>query len=167
VKCTKNRYVWLWPLIVSVICACACTLPVSPRGSTAREEQEYRKGQERGRKTLINQEKEGMIILTKENDGEEHRFRAGQMFQVILPENPTTGYRWTIAEPAPSHITLIRQEYTVSHHDPLFVGGGGVRTMTFQAVSKGSTRLILLLRRSWEEEGKDMGSFHVSLYIEE
>ena len=155
-KRKKNRYLWL--VVLSGIWA--CTLPVS-RGSTAR------KGQECGKKTITIQEKEVMITLTKENDGGEYQFRPGQIFQVVLPENPTTGYRWTVAEPAPSNITLIRQEYTAKHHDPLIVGAGGVRTMTFQAGSEGSTHLVLLLRRAWEAEGEHVDSFNLSLHIAE
>ena len=156
VKSKKNRYIW--PLILSVIWA--CTLPL-PRTSIAQ------KDQGEGKKPVIIQEKEDMVTLTKENDGGEYRFHTRQMFQVILPENPTTGYCWTIAEPAPSNIILTRQEYTSKHHDPRFTGSGGVRTMTFQAVSEGSTYLVLLLKRPWEAEGEHVDSFNLSLHIEE
>ncbi|MEW5803059.1 MAG: protease inhibitor I42 family protein [bacterium] len=152
----KNRYLWL--VLVSIICLSAfpalrCSvaqksLPGSP-------------------KALVIQEEKTIITFTKEDDGGEYRFQPGQVFQVILPENPTTGYRWTGAEPAPSCITLIRQEYTPSRHDPRLAGAGGVRTMTFRTVSKGSTYLVLLLRRPWDTEGEHVDSFNLNLHIEE
>lgn len=152
----KKRYLWL--ILPSVICACNFAVPYS---STAQKDQET------GRKAIITREKEAMITLTQENDGGECRVRHGQIFQVILPENPTTGYRWTLVEPAPSEVTLVRQEYAAKSHDSSLIGAGGLRTMTFQAAGEGTIYLVLLLKRPWDKEGEHVDSFNLSLYIEE
>jgi inhibitor of cysteine peptidase len=144
-------------MLLSIILACA--LPV-PQGSTA---------QNNFKKT--GQEKEALITFTKKDDGREYQFQTGQTFKVILPENPTTGYRWMVAEPAgvvepvDEPVVLLRQKYTPERHGHAHAGSGGVRTMIFQAKNKGPADLVLLLRRPWEAEGGHVDSFNLILDI--
>lgn len=155
---TKN--ICLVLLVVSLIPACTFA---APHGSSAQKDRES------GSTTNVtagSREEKTRVTLTKENDGAEYRFQTGQIFQVVLPENSTTGYQWTIAEPAPPNITLLRKDYAAQHHEPPLAGAGGTRIMTFQATGKGSAYLVLLLRRPWEAAGEHVDSFNLRLHIE-
>lgn len=109
---------------------------------------------------------EQMMTLTKENDGEEHLLHQGEMFQVVLPENPTTGYRWLLTKSSSPKIALIREEYFADHHDYLMVGAGGTRKIVFQVREQGEAELVLFLRRYWEPEDEFADSFTLVFNIE-
>src|SRR5512138_3708426 len=70
--------------------------------------------------------------------------RAGEEFQVILEANPTTGYHWEIVKDSTDEnlVQFVSNRYQ-STSDPGLVGGGGIDTWTFKAVSPGAARITL------------------------
>jgi inhibitor of cysteine peptidase len=64
-----------------------------------------------------------------------------------LPENPTTGYRWTVTQ-ADSRLLKSTSDDFLQSGDA--VGGGGARVFRFTATGAGEASLSLALARSWE-----------------
>jgi Predicted secreted protein len=75
----------------------------------------------------------------------------GKTFTIVLPENPTTGYTWFWAvgdEVAKRTVELIRKEFLAKQ--PIMAGSGGTVKFTFKAMHKGTTPIVLTLKRIWE-----------------
>lgn len=73
----------------------------------------------------------------------------GQPFEVRLPSNPSTGYRWTIVE---SPVELIDQTETVRYLPGRtdLIGAPGEERFSFLAVKPGAGNLKLEYRRPFE-----------------
>ena len=74
---------------------------------------------------------------------------SGKTFTLTLDSNPTTGYRWQLANPVDEkHVKLISSEY----HRPntQLIGAGGKETWNFKAVAEGNTGIHLKYIRPWE-----------------
>jgi inhibitor of cysteine peptidase len=67
---------------------------------------------------------------------------AGETFDIVLPSNPSTGYRWDFATPLDeSLIQFVSQDYIAQ--EPVLPGSGGVDVWTFRAISAGDTTIEL------------------------
>jgi inhibitor of cysteine peptidase len=106
-------------------------------------------------------------VITQKENGREVELMAGETFQVSLPENPTTGYRWTVYGSSATLVGLEKEEYDAPGEDPArpMLGRGGTRVLTFKAAEPGAVELVLRLRRSWEKESEFAASFSVKLKI--
>jgi inhibitor of cysteine peptidase len=81
-------------------------------------------------------------VYTADDAGQTISASAGERFDLVLPSNPTTGYRWKMAQsPDGEVVRLYRNDYT--SESPGTIGGGGHETWTFRAVSPGSTALTM------------------------
>jgi inhibitor of cysteine peptidase len=73
----------------------------------------------------------------------------GQPFSVSLDSNPTTGYRWELAQPLDESILqLVQNAYQRS--GPAMPGAGGSEIWTFEPLCQGATMIALRYRRPWE-----------------
>jgi predicted secreted protein len=118
--------------------------------------------------TIPGGEKEGgadLRTFTDQDSPKEFRLRLGEEFQVQLPENPTTGFLWTVLESSSPNIELEREEFLLSE-DPRIVGAGGMRVVVFKAAKPGRAVLHLGLKRPWEKEGKCSGTYTLNLVVE-
>lgn len=84
--------------------------------------------------------------LTLQDDGREYALDFAQPIDIELPERPTTGFRWFLAEGAPFEIVE-----DVPDVQPGPPGKGGVRRIRLKAVKKGRLQLRLVERRRWEQ----------------
>ncbi len=77
----------------------------------------------------------------------------GQVLVVTLESNPSTGYRWELAENNDSILKQFGQvEFKSSDTgEPPMVGAGGWEIFRFKAVSAGQMTLELVYHRYWEE----------------
>ncbi|MGA1874298.1 MAG: protease inhibitor I42 family protein [bacterium] len=107
----------------------------------------------------------GMPIFTEANNGESFTLMRGDSFKLILRENPSTGYSWTIDQSTSENIVLISQEYVPEQRDHDRLGHGGRRDMVFTAQKKGTAVLVLHLSRSWEQGDKYLESFTLHFEI--
>ncbi|MEW5914649.1 MAG: protease inhibitor I42 family protein [Thermodesulfobacteriota bacterium] len=74
----------------------------------------------------------------------------GQVLKITVASNPTTGFRWVLAEqPNPKVIKLLSQNYKAS--EPQRMGSGGTETWAFQAVGPGRVKINLIYLRPWEK----------------
>jgi inhibitor of cysteine peptidase len=68
--------------------------------------------------------------------------KAGETFDLVVPSNPSTGYRWDIIpELDETRIEFIAQDYVAE--EPVIPGSGGVDVWTFRALSPGDTTIVL------------------------
>ena len=107
------------------------TVDVGPAGSTTKKPAQY----------------------TKDNADTTIEALLGSEFALVLESNPTTGYKWQLADPLnESVVTLVIQEYvqTKVKEGENTAGAGGEETWTFRAVGEGETEISLKYVRSWE-----------------
>ncbi len=88
------------------------------------------------------------ILIGEGHNGGAIAAKAGDILVVSLPENPTTGFRWTVTEPASRVLRLQSDNFLPAAPDR--VGGGGLRTLRYVAVASGEAALVLHLARPWE-----------------
>jgi inhibitor of cysteine peptidase len=72
----------------------------------------------------------------------------GEVFEICLTENPTTGFRWNLesrGEPA----CILVSEYFSRHGDA--PGSQGVHHWNFNAVAPGTSTIELAYRRQWQK----------------
>ena len=68
--------------------------------------------------------------------------KAGETFDLVVPSNPLTGYRWDIIPELDVNIVeFVAQEYLAE--EPVMPGSGGVAVWTFRAVNTGDTTIVL------------------------
>jgi predicted secreted protein len=68
--------------------------------------------------------------------------KAGETFDIVLPSNSSTGYRWKlVGELDENMVQLVGQDYIPQQ--PVMPGSGGVDIWTFSAVSVGDTTIVL------------------------
>jgi len=75
---------------------------------------------------------------------------AGGRFVVVVPSNPTTGYRWRFAGGDPSVCSIEGSRYEGSEAGR--VGAGGYEFWTFRATGPGRTQGELAYVRPWEKD---------------
>ena len=74
----------------------------------------------------------------------------GQQFNLRLPSNPTTGFRWLLRDSAPQVLKSLGPEVYSNPEDSGLVGSAGQSSWRFEAAQPGSGRLLLVYRRPWE-----------------
>jgi inhibitor of cysteine peptidase len=102
-----------------------------------------------------------MLQITKSQSGSELQVVAGETFEVRLPENPTTGYRWQGHDPlcGPA-LEFLGDSFDRSGETP---GAGGTHTWRFRAVETGATELSWEYQRAWEKKSVD--TFRVTIQV--
>jgi len=92
------------------------------------------------------------VHLDDTHNNSQKEIVGGQTLVVTLVSNPTTGYRWEVAE---ADKAILRQvgaaEFKSSApSNPPLVGAGGTETFRFETNGAGTTTLKMIYRRSWE-----------------
>jgi len=86
--------------------------------------------------------------------------RVGETFEIHLPSNPTTGYRWIIAPAIDEKIVhLESQDYFRT--DGTMPGAGGDEVWKFRAVGRGRTEIVMGYTRPWERRMYKAARFRV------
>ena len=88
------------------------------------------------------------ILLTEGHNGGVVSAKVGDALIVQLPENPTTGFRWSPAGVDWSALSLAGDDFQLGGESS--VGGGGQHQWRFLARRSGATNLEFRLARSWE-----------------
>lgn len=114
---------------------------------------------------LEHEKKVDLRVFTSEDSGKEYNLSVGEEFQVRLWENPTTGYLWTVLDSVSPYLELVDRKL-VRRNDVRREGSGGDRIFVFRAVKPGRALLHMTLKRPWEKEGPEAGSYFIKLTIE-
>jgi inhibitor of cysteine peptidase len=109
------------------------------------------------------------LKLTDADNGKTYTVKAGDLVQIVVAGNPTTGYSW-MADLSESDAAIMQQQgeplYAQESTDPSLVGGGGTYTFTFKAVETGEATITLDYARSWETGVAPEQTYSVTLNVE-
>lgn len=86
-----------------------------------------------------------MITLDEKSNGSAVDIKVGETFEVSLPENPTTGYRWQ-QKSGPAFVSTRFIPDPIAK--PESIGAGGTRIWIFSASSVGSSQIDFDLVRA-------------------
>src|SRR5258708_14091643 len=90
------------------------------------------------------------MLYLDENDNEgEIELRVGEECGIRLPENPTTGFRWSLVSNGEPVCVLQSDFFEPSDRTP---GRGGSHYWRFQAAQVGLGNIDLVYRRSFEQQ---------------
>jgi inhibitor of cysteine peptidase len=102
-----------------------------------------------------------MLEIDRSHDGRTVGVAIGELFRVLLPENPSTGYRWEL-QSAPDPILCLEEDsFARSSTAP---GASGLRSWRFRAIRAGVVRLGLALKRSWQPRAIE--TFTIDIRVE-
>jgi inhibitor of cysteine peptidase len=107
-----------------------------------------------------------MISINDSFDGSSIALRVGEMIEITLTENASTGYRWTA--PADRHLDVgdvLREVQTEPAGQNFRPGMPGVRRFHFEALGAGNTELQLEYRRPWAASAMAVRTFRLRVEV--
>jgi len=90
----------------------------------------------------------------------------GQTVTLLLPTNPTTGYRWLVQNPAASVLRSLGPEVYSNPEDAGIVGAAGQSTWRYQAKAAGKGHLLLVLQQPWAPEVRPVQTFDCDIDVQ-
>lgn len=104
--------------------------------------------------------------FTEKNNGENVNLNIGDIINLRLDSNITTGYSWELSETTDTEIISLESSlYENSQEKEDIVGAGGAELFSFRAISAGQTDLILEYIRPWEEGMESADSFTLKITV--
>ena len=94
-----------------------------------------------------------MVALVEKDNDRTVAIRLGDILQVTLPENATTGYRWAIDS---YDEDLVKALANQPRYPAQAIGSGGEVAFTFEAKKIGSGEIVLKHFRHWEGDAKSL-----------
>lgn len=104
-----------------------------------------------------------IISLTEEDNGRTITFQEGEVFEVVLEEDPASGCRW--------EIKIIDTSVILGKGKPEFRpysgadGTGGERFFRFDAYGQGGTLLYMAYNKNREREARPIKVFKVKIEV--
>ena len=89
------------------------------------------------------------LPITATDDGRQIELAVGETRELVLQENPTTGYLWTVASTDEAIAQVLDAGYTSGAAGGL--GAGGVHRFMLTGVSRGAAVVECWLARPWED----------------
>ncbi|TVR57379.1 MAG: hypothetical protein EA420_19100 [Candidatus Competibacteraceae bacterium] len=106
----------------------------------------------------------GLLVLGQKDQNRIAEVRTGERIAVRLPENPTTGFTWAVAESDRRLLALDGTDYAPPE-EAGFIGTRGERTFTFTAREPGEVPLTLKYWRFWEGDASIAERYTVTVRI--
>lgn len=88
------------------------------------------------------------LVVSEAQDNATVEVAVGTTITLSLPENPTTGFRWTLNVTPGLQVT--KDDYTPSDTTGNLVGSGGTRSWDITAEKSGRQEITAIYNRSWE-----------------
>jgi predicted secreted protein len=107
-----------------------------------------------------------LVIVRKEQSGQELRVKPGDNIRIELPTSGGTGYAWYIDHPDPDHMELISVE-TKTDSEKGKVGAPVTSVWLFRVKKEGQSEIKLNYYREWEGKEKSADHFFVKVHIVE
>lgn len=105
-----------------------------------------------------------ILQLTEANSGQVVDLALGQVLELRLPENATTGFRWQVrSEPGPG--CTIQQDTTESPPGPPIAGEGGTHVWRLEGVQVGTCQFSLAYVRPWETGRAPASTFELRINV--
>ena len=105
------------------------------------------------------------VVLSKQSDCP-LRLQAGQRLTLVLPSDPTTGYRWHVQNTAQPALRSLGPEVFSNPEDVGMVGGAGQSMWRFEAGAQGTGTLLLVYQQPWAPEVTPIKSFECALSVD-
>ena len=103
----------------------------------------------------------GEAKLGVDDNGRQVDIEEGQIVTIALESNPSTGYRWEVAELREDILRKVGEtEFEVESIVP---GTPGRETLRFKAVGTGQTTLRLVYHRAWQKGVDPLRTFSVQI----
>ncbi len=106
---------------------------------------------------------EKMLVLKKENSGQQIEVKSQQEFQIVLDANPTTGYTWTLIDTIPTIKTSLQNSQFTKSSDLL--GAPGQQIFSFKANFTGKMEIRFIYHRQWEKNAAPIDSYSVKIEV--
>jgi inhibitor of cysteine peptidase len=95
-------------------------------------------------------------------NGHEVELFTDQILEIRLPENPTTGFRWSLVSSGGPACTLVRDYFEALGNTP---GREGSHHWRFKAAQSGEASIKLIYQRSWEQNGVPTRTFALHVRV--
>ncbi len=86
----------------------------------------------------------------------------GQVMELRLEENPTTGFRWSVVSDGAPACEVVASRFQAKGTAP---GRGGEHAWQFRAVRAGECDIELLYRRAWDQSAEPARVFKVRVRV--
>jgi inhibitor of cysteine peptidase len=118
------------------------------------------------RSTTCGEEEKALaeFALTQADHGTSVAVAPGDIIVIRLPENPTTGYQWTVEKVDADTLALQRTEFSPAPGAGM--GSGSGRTLTFQAQKPGTAHIQRKLWRAWAGDASIRDRYHVTIQVQ-
>ncbi|ANC02156.1 protease inhibitor I42 family protein [Pseudomonas sp. MH2] len=93
------------------------------------------------------------------------RLQVGQTLSLSLASNPSTGYRWTLKDPASSVLRSLGPEVYSTPEEAGIVGSAGLSNWRFQAKAEGTATLALIYQQPWAPEVAPVQTFECQITV--
>ena len=103
-----------------------------------------------------------VLTIDETSNGRTLEAALGQTVEICLAENPTTGFRWRLAQADEPVGSLVRDAFEPGRRAP---GQPGIHRWQFKVVAEGSGPVRFVYRRSWEEDAAAARIFTVTLRV--
>ena len=113
--------------------------------------------------TRTNPEPPGQIVLAAKDSSSTATMQTGQLLQITLDANPTTGYDWAIDGDVPAQLKQSGAPRLTSSSSA--IGAGGIETWSFDARAVGTGTLRLKYWRSFEASTPPVRTFTVDVVV--
>jgi inhibitor of cysteine peptidase len=108
-----------------------------------------------------------MLRADESYNGRTVTLAAGELLEIALAENPTTGYRWHPLEVATAgaNPTCLPVKDSYEPGRARVAGQGGIHRWQFQAAESGSCTIELEYRRSWQKGTPPERTFRIHVEV--
>ena len=107
-----------------------------------------------------------MQAISESYDGKTVDLPVGQVIELRLKENPTTGFRWQIrSDGAPA--CRITEDFMqpATKDGPSVPGQGGTHVWRIEGVQIGACEMALSYARGWEADRPPAATFSVHIHV--
>jgi inhibitor of cysteine peptidase len=104
-----------------------------------------------------------MVQVDKSSNNSETKLAMGQILEISLAENPTTGFRWEVKAAGDPACAPRGDTFDAPATG---VGKSGTHRWRFEAVAKGAGNIELAYRRSWEQDKSPAETFRLTVRVE-
>jgi inhibitor of cysteine peptidase len=101
--------------------------------------------------------------LDESDNGRTVVLRSGEMLRIVLPENATTGYRWTVEQWDREVAGPVAE--APQYPPGSAVGAGGHVEFLFKAGKSGFGEIVLREWRPWAGSGSVIGRYRIYLEV--
>lgn len=106
----------------------------------------------------------GVIRLTEKDDGHSQEIQIGDVLEVLLDGNPTTGYIWELGK---SEGPVLNQKGEPEYQAlTRLIGSGGTYAFRFEAVQVGETSIELIYHRTFEKDVPPAKTFKIKVIVQ-